>query len=186
VLSGCSLAPGSTKLVLKFNASLLRGEKVRFKGYNKTNRASATQVAVGSPFPRAEAEANTHRGAKVMDYPKPWQNVEIELDASSRHIVVDLGSINTTHPDFAAAGLDAGRGWTAAELAGLVTGVRYARWAVVGHPLCCGDVDFGTTPCPPNSCPLSSSASDLPAMPFEAELLPTGKCRCLAPQVCDE
>jgi hypothetical protein len=34
VLSGCSLAPGSTKLVLKFNASLLRGEKVRFKGYN--------------------------------------------------------------------------------------------------------------------------------------------------------
>ena len=34
VLSGCSLAPGSTELVLEFNASFLRGEKVRFKGYN--------------------------------------------------------------------------------------------------------------------------------------------------------
>ena len=159
---------------------------MHFKGYNKTNHASATQVIVGSPFPRADAEANTHKGPKVMDYPKPWQYVDIEQDPQTGDIIVDLGSINTTHPDFAAAGLDPHRVWSAAELAALVTGVRYARWAQVSHPLCCGDVDFGTTPCPPNSCPLSSSVSDLPAMPFEAELLPTGKCKCLAPQKCDE
>jgi hypothetical protein len=32
VISGCELAPGSSKLILKFNRSLLRGETVRFKG----------------------------------------------------------------------------------------------------------------------------------------------------------
>ena len=62
--------------------------------------------------------------------------------------------------------------------------VRYARWAKVSHPLCCGDVDFTFTPCPPNSCPLSAAKSDLPAMPFEAEIV-DGKCKCMAPQTCD-
>jgi len=66
-----------------------------------------------------------------------------------------------------------------------VTGVRYARWTRVGEPLCCGTQSFTYTPCPPNSCPISASVSDLPAMPFEAELTAAGKCKCLAPQVCD-
>ena len=103
-----------------------------------------------------------------MDYP-PWQFAPIVPGAPGTNTVeVDLSAF----------------GDTAAEVAAAVTGVRYARWAKVSHPVCCGDIDFSFSPCPPNSCPISSSASDLPAMPFEAEIV-GGKCKCLDPQVCD-
>ena len=58
--------------MIQFNTTLLAGEAVRFKGYNKTNQGSTMQVLVGMPFPRAFAEANTHNAAKEFDYP-PWQ-----------------------------------------------------------------------------------------------------------------
>lgn len=166
VLSGCTLS-GST-ITLTFNTTLLRGETVVMKPWNATMRASATQVLVNKPFPRAEETANFHLGPKVMDYP-PWTYAPIAAGAAgSNTIVVDVSAFGDSPEAIAAA----------------VTGVRYARWARVDHPVCCGDLDFSLEPCPPNSCPISSSKSDLPAMPFEAEIV-GGKCKCLAPQVCD-
>ena len=52
--------------------------QVLFKPYNKTNQASAMQVLVGTPFPRAYAESNSHVGPKTYDYP-PWQYVDISV-----------------------------------------------------------------------------------------------------------
>ena len=53
--------------------------------------------------------------------------------------------------------------------------------------ICCGNRDFATHPCKPASCPISSGSGldYLPAMPFHAAIV-DGKCRCCAPQVCDE
>ena len=66
-----------------------------------------------------------------------------------------------------------------------VVGVRYASWSAIDRPICCGAIDFSTQPCPPNVCPLSGSKSDLPAMPFESEIV-DGHCKCLDPQTCDQ
>ena len=52
--------------------------QVLFKPYNKTNQASAMQVLIGTPFPRAYAESNSHVGPKIYDYP-PWQYVDISV-----------------------------------------------------------------------------------------------------------
>ena len=41
----------------------------------------------------------------------------------------------------------------------------------------------GVRPCPPNSCPIRSWNSTLPAAPFYAKIV-DGKCKCTAPQVC--
>lgn len=163
VIAGCSVV--GSKIIIAYNTTLLGTDAVLFKGYNKSNRASAMEVLVGTPFPFEYADGNSHKGPKVMDSP-PWQNADIAAGSAPNTIEVDLSAFEK-------------------ELAsGEVTGVRYARWAVVSHPLCCGDVDFSTTPCPPNSCPISGSKSDLPAMPFEAQIV-NGKCKCLAPQTCD-
>ena len=59
-----------------------------------------------------------------------------------------------------------------------------------GHPqsgedkICCGDRDFATRTCAPESCLISSGAGadKLPAMPFHAAIV-AGKCKCFAPQV---
>ena len=58
------------KIVLRFNTTLLASDRVLFKGYNKSNNASATQVLF-EPFPRAYAEGNADEGAKVYDPPTP-------------------------------------------------------------------------------------------------------------------
>ena len=162
VLAGC-LVVGST-IVLTYNRSLLASDSVRFKGYNKANKASNMEVLVGTPFPYAYADGNGHLGPKQYDSP-PWQNADIQAGSAPNTITVDLAPFG-------------------AGAAAALTGVRYARAFLVGHPACCGNVDFGKTPCPPNSCPLSGDKSDLPAMPFEARIV-GGKCRCLPPQVCD-
>ena len=60
--------------------------------------------------------------------------------------------------------------------------VRYA-WGIN----CCktGEENQGIAfPCPLKSCPIVSSTSMLPANPFMAKII-RGKCKCIAPQVCD-
>ena len=89
---------------------------------------------------------------------KNWTNANIKLGANGDSIVVDLSPLNGTAP----------------------TAVRYA-WD--DYP-CCGTVDRDLKPCPPGSCPVMSSPSMLPAMPFFA-LIQDGKCKCIPPQVCD-
>ena len=87
-----------------------------------------------------------------------WTFVNVKLLSGSPGITVDLSPLNGTAP----------------------TAVRYA-W---GDSPCCGLLDRTYTPCPPGSCPVMTSPSGLPAMPFFA-LLQDGKCKCIPPQVCD-
>ena len=63
---------------------------------------------------------------------------------------------------------------------GTVFAVRYA-WT--GD--CCSESPPSSKPCPVESCPIMGSSSALPANPFVARVM-GGKCKCVAPQVCDE
>jgi hypothetical protein len=58
--------------------------------------------------------------------------------------------------------------------------VRYA-WA--DYP-CCPGISTSTGFCPPESCPIVTSASAEPALPFYARIV-GGKCVCEAPWTCD-
>jgi hypothetical protein len=62
-------------------------------------------------------------------------------------------------------------------LASNVTGVRYA-W---GTNPCCPSVNRRVIPCPPNSCPIQSFNSTMPAVPFWATIK-NGKCDWISTQ----
>ena len=70
-----------------------------------------------------------------------------------------------------------------------MTGVRYGQGIPGSVPqnghkrVCCGSRDVSVNPCPPDNCPVSLASGALPAMPFIAEVLPTGDCQGLQPQV---
>ena len=89
VIAGC-VVEGS-KIIISYNTTLLGTDAVKFKGYNKANKASAVEVLVGTPFPVAYADSNAHKGPKVMDSP-PWQNADIAAGAAPNTIEVDLSA----------------------------------------------------------------------------------------------
>ena len=60
-----------------------------------------------------------------------------------------------------------------------IDGIRYA-W--LDHP-CCGELNTAIYPCSPNSCPIVSSESLLPASPIWAKIV-NNKCVCYEPQQC--
>ena len=59
------------------------------------------------------------------------------------------------------------------SVASLITGIRYA-W---GENPCCPSVNRFSIGCPPNSCPIQTYNTTLPAVPFWATVDPaTGQC----------
>ena len=70
-----------------------------------------------------------------------------------------------------------------------VLAIRYG-WPISqsGGDTCCPSrvVSQGTTPCVPGSCPIITANTALPANPFYADITKGGKCKCMAPQQCDE
>lgn len=89
--------------------------------------------------------------------PNYWTFVDISAGAAPNEIVVDLTRAN-----------------------GTVSAIRYG-WT--GD--CCSEHPPTSDPCPVGICPLMGSMSGLPANPFIAHIV-DGKCKCVAPQVCDE
>lgn len=201
VISGCSLSSGGVgsakEITLYFNTSLMKTDTLHFKGcYKQASTGGlpscATQVLLGTSgsFPRAQAIANHHGAPKEWDYNCSllnsdrcgnfsttkglWQYVGLKQGTLPGTVIVDLSMLDD----------ELWRDDTTGEALSII-GVRYARWSAIDRPICCGAVDFSTEPCPPNSCPLSGSGSDLPAMPFEAEVV-DGYCHCLTPQSCDQ
>ena len=74
----------------------------------------------------------------------------------------------STHTDgFDEVVLDLG----GADIASNITAVRYA-W---GENPCCPGLDRSVLPCPPNSCPIQTWNSTMPAVPFWATIV-DGKC----------
>ena len=194
VISGCSLAAKGKEITLYFNKSLMKSDTLNFKGcYHQESAgglpACATQVLLGAPgsFPRAKATANHHGTPKEWDYNCSllksdrctnvtkglWQYAGLKAGTQPGTVIVDLSMI------------DSSLFRDAKDTALSVVGVRYASWSAIDRPICCGAIDFSTQPCPPNVCPLSGSKSDLPAMPFESEIV-DGHCKCLDPQTCDQ
>jgi len=181
VVSGCTLA-GAT-LTLTFNATLLRGEKISWsKGASAAAETTALYVLVGAPFP-SWAEA-THHAADWRSYKGPYAGGN------------EAGVEGWVAVDAAVSG-DASLAVDLAPLGGAVpTAVRYAfgtgGWgAPFVNRMCCGPTtDVTLEPCAPDSCPLHAGGGGgglvrLPGVPFLAEIV-EGKCRCMAPQVCDE
>ena len=98
------------------------------------------------------------------DVANAWVTVDIAKphnDTASNEVVLDLSKTNATR-------------------FGTVFAVRYA-WT--GD--CCSESPPSSKPCPVESCPIMGSSSALPANPFVAHIV-GGKCKCVAPQVCDE
>lgn len=97
------------------------------------------------------------------DVANAWVTVDIAKphnDTASNEVVLDIRNIINTN--------------------GTVFAVRYA-WT--GD--CCSESPPSSKPCPVESCPIMGSSSALPANPFVAHIV-GGKCKCVAPQVCDE
>ena len=169
VISGCTVKGGT--LVLRFNQTLLQGDAVAVSDYNKTEKASVMWVNF-KPLP-ADADKNwayTNREPWWGD-DSDWKNVDIASDpANPAQVIVTLPA-----------------GMSAAA----VSGVKYGHQSPKGSPqsgedkICCGNRNFALDPCKPESCPLSAQKGKLPAMPFHAAVV-DGKCKCFAPQVCDE
>jgi len=86
-----------------------------------------------------------------------WVTVDIIAGSAPNEVVVDLSRTN---------------------------GVAYAiRYGWTGD--CCDAIPKTSEPCPIRSCPIMGSVSNLPANPFVAHIV-GGKCKCVAPQECDE
>ncbi len=170
VLGGCAVATsasGERVLRIRFNRTLLGADAVALRPYNRSERASVTWVKVGAPVP-GDGSSNwvyENRAAWWGD-DGSWHNVDIAL-------LPDGLTIEAALPE------------------GEVTAVQYGHLSPRGHPqnghdkICCGDRDFKLDPCPPESCPISLRDGGLPAMPFHAAIV-DGKCKCFAPQTCDE
>ncbi len=171
VLSGCAVEANGTQLRLRFNETLLQGDSVAVSEYNQTEMASVTWVLVNASVP-SDAAANyvyVNRQEWWGDS-NAWVNVNIvPAGDGSRDVIAALPP----------------------GVAGHVAAVQYGHLSPKGHPqsghdkICCGNRDFQVDPCAPESCPIASREAKLPAMPFHAAIV-DGKCKCFAPQTCDE
>lgn len=179
VVSGCTVSGAS--LTLTYNKTLLKGEKISWsKGASAQAETTALYVLVNTPFP-TWASANHHDGA-WQSYKGCYANGNevgvtgwVAVDATAtgdNQLTVDLSPLKGAVP----------------------TAIRYAYgtggWGGDSvNRMCCGPLtDVTLEPCAPDSCPLHAGESPfrLPGLPFLAEITENGKCKCVAPQTCDE
>lgn len=202
VFSGCAIT--STQLLLKFDAARLLKQSVTFSPsasaalentalYVLVQNASANGTATNALDPAAIA-ANRNGWA---GYTGPfaagnemgvtgWRAVVGRAGPSPNTLLIDLSQLDGgQHGN--GSGWDSGDGRGAAPP--VITAIRYAAGATFNHSrICCGPhVDVTREPCAPESCPIKATGlNTLPASPFFAQVLSTGKCKCFAPQTCDE
>lgn len=179
-IAGCALGSDAAELTIKFDATLLAGSKVEVQEYNRSLNMSYLEVMTdASAFCVEPQHANTSNSSSPLVCPSymggssitnsskldpslraGWQSVNISVGSDGQSIVADLTPLNGLTP----------------------IAVRYA-WGVSE---CCDKTDpmmYVTKTCGPAACPIMGS-SGLPANPWIAEIA-GGKCRCVAPQVCD-
>jgi hypothetical protein len=200
VISGCTVA--ASTLTVTFNASLLKGEHVvisRPSGSLPMSAAAentAFYALPGNMSLPADIDKNHRFSYNVWDYKGPFSDGnELGVRGWVPLMPVASGADNTVTLDLSALGGVA------------PSAIRYAVggsecWSGGGDPsppnggvcarLCTGPFqDCAVQPCLTESCPIKSSNSagngalQLPAASFVARI-EGGKCKCLAPQVCDE
>ena len=175
VLSGCTLE--GSKLTITFNSTLLGKDSMLVDTYYKPTNASYVQILTNETLFCLQTAAGTSRDNSVCNddgsgkaVPHPftsgvfdsldtWPMVNVEASGTAS-IVADVTGYE-----------------------GKVFGVRYA-W-MQGYNGCCGLHPPTSGSCPLSSCPLKGSISKLPVTPFVAKI-ENGKCKCIAPQVCDQ
>lgn len=166
VISGCSVK--GDKLTISFTNQ--GGETLKV-GDNPT---SALQVLTNESYFCLQTKHNSDTclddgtgkpknvtgAGRKYDSPDTWPMVNIS-SATASSVVVDISSV------------------------GPIFGVRYA-WMTGfgGQGDCCAHNPPTKGPCELASCPLKAAPSGLPANPFVARI-ENGKCKCIAPQVCD-
>jgi sialate O-acetylesterase len=163
-LSGCQVSGGN--LLVSFNTSLLGADAVSVQDYKKLQLQSRVEVLVNASLFCLQTANKGHEciddgtgrdiGAGAFDEASSWVPVNIS-SAGPSSILVDLSTTG-----------------------GVAFGVRYA-W----QGGCCDDRPRTSDPCPVASCPILAQGARLPANPFMAHIA-DGKCRCVAPQTCDE
>lgn len=176
-LSGCSVA--GQKIMIRFNKTISRGDGIKInpyyegdgtnKGKPQTGLGSMMQVLTNKTGFCMQDGGRAAKGApaecrddgtghpKVEGPSTEWVAVDITPGSDTASVVADLSKVN-----------------------GTVYAIRYA-WD--GN--CCS-ADLPTSgPCPIASCPIYGAESELPANPFVAHIV-SGKCACIAPQVCDQ
>jgi len=162
-ISGCSLSGG--KITISFNATILGSDQVIVQDYTKINKSSMQVLTNKSLFCVQTAGRDQCRDdgtGQPLPYTgafdgNAWQEVDI-AHASATSVTVDLAKSN-----------------------GVAFAIRYG-W---DGDCCSKEATKNGDPCPIASCPLVSKVTGHPANPFFAKI-ENGKCKCLAPQVCDE
>ena len=91
IVSSCGLSNDKASLTVKFNSTLLSGDKVLLANYSKAEQASATFVRVEKPFP-ADAEQNYLyvNLAPWWGDDSTWIQVDITASADGSGFVLDL------------------------------------------------------------------------------------------------
>lgn len=177
-LSGCraddAAGGGGSKLTLTFNRTLLGADAIAVQPYY-----DGTAVVDGRAYTALGSKMEVLLNASLfcmqlggggclddgtgrafngsIDESKLWVTVDIAPGSAPNEVVVDLSRTN-----------------------GTAFAIRYAD-----NGDCCSNNPPSAKPCPPASCPIMGSASGLPANPFVAHIV-GGKCKCVAPQTCDE
>lgn len=208
VFTGCRVDAGARTLTLIFDAARLKGERVivakppgaaplalamentaLYVLSNSTLDMEALELnynpcnyALGSG---GDCENATYLGPYSAGNElgaRPWTAVMPAPGAAANEVVVDLTPLGGALPTAVRYATGAG------ESAAWANGTR--GFGV--QRICCGPyVDTAHEPCPPESCPLKSSALagagglQLPALSFFAAIDAQGRCVCVPPQVCD-
>jgi hypothetical protein len=191
VLSGCSVSADGATLTLRFDAALLKGERMIVSKpplagpLNRTLQNTALYVLANASLDLAAIAAG-HHNATQQGYKgcyengneygaEGWRAVVPLQAAAANEVLVDLAPLNGATPTAVRYGAGAG---------------FYGSFAGGNAAICCGPYqELSYAPCPPNSCPLKSSASatasatELPATPFVAAIV-GGRCVCVPPQEC--
>ena len=198
VISGCSVSADGATLTLRFNATLLKGERITV---SKPPLADPLSLALENTALYVLANAtlpdNVGHYHNPCDYASTepcayeykgpfstgnelgvegWVAVMPSAGPGANEVTVDLAPLKGVAPTAVRYASGAGSGgW----LPGKTTGPDCQR-------TCCGlGQDCSLKPCPPGSCPLKASGvGALPAVPFHAAIV-AGVCKCVPPQVCD-
>lgn len=193
VLVACSIV-ANDGLILKFDRSLLKDDAIMV--LDQTTRAIPFTDDLGIRLDPAILPLLQQLG--------PESPMEVQLNGSNGNftdgvwlpvkIEPKCAPIGADHPQPATAGCswnyttsERTPGWdeVVIRLGGLsrqllpnITGIRYA-WSE--NP-CCPSMNRQVIPCPPNSCPIQTYNSTMPAVPFWATINKNGQCDWISTQ----
>ena len=197
-ISGCSVS--DNKLELRYNATLLKGEKLLLKDFNVTGWTDSNSMilcTLANPLANATTCACSGwnyvrlNDSKTFWYceegpgykpptdlkdsipPLQWRPSSNPFNAIWQPAPLTQTGAMTLEVDL-----------TKVNATGGVQAIRYG-WNF-GNDYCCADprVAKGLLPCDPGACPVMTATTNLPGNPFFAHI-EDNKCKCLPPQVCD-